>query len=133
MSTTTAPESSAVSPRLLFVGLWAVAALGYVALLLVDRPLAAAGAFVVIGAVAVGYGQAGDVRFDERDTDVYRAASARTVQALGIVSAVAFPALVAASALGYYEWTAFAAGVGATVTAVFLVWVGMLVLARAGR
>jgi uncharacterized membrane protein len=117
----------------MFVGLWAVAALGYVALLLVDRPLAAAGAFAVIAAVAVGYGRVGGVRFDERDADVYRAASARTVQALGIVSAVAFPALGVASALGYYEWTAFAAGVGATVTVVFVVWVGMLVAARAGR
>lgn len=133
MSTTTASDTGPVSPRLLFVGLWAATALAYVALLLVDRPLAAAGAFAVGAVVAVGYGRAGNVRFDERDADVYRAASARTVQALGVASAVAFPALVVASALGYYEWTPFVAGVGATVAAVFLLWAGLLVAARASR
>jgi len=133
MSTSTLSDSRLVSPRLLFVGLWAVAAASYTALLLLDRPLAAAGAFVAVGAAAVAYERVGGVRFDERDTALYETAAARTVQVLGVVSAVAFPSLVAASALGYYEWTAFTAGVGATVAAVFALWLVMLVAARATR
>jgi len=91
---------------------------------------------VVFGAAsvaAVAYQYAGDVRFDERDDAVVTAASARTIQALGLASAVVFPALVAASALGYYQWTPFMAGVGTTVAAVYLLWAGLLLVTRARR
>lgn len=127
MSTSTAPDSRPVPPRLLFVGLWAVAAASYTALLLLKQPLAAAGTFVGGAVAAVTYQRVGGVRFDERDTALYETAAARTVQVLGVVSGVAFPSLVAASALGYYEWTAFTAGVGATVAGVFVLWLAMLV------
>jgi uncharacterized membrane protein len=128
---TTTHHTRIGSPRTTYVGLWVLAAVGFTALLLLGQRLAAVGVFAAASVAAVAYQYAGDVRFDERDDAVVTAASARTVQAVGLASAIVFPALVAASALGYYQWTPFMAGVATTVAAVYLLWAGLLLVTRA--
>jgi len=121
------------SPRTTYVSLWVVAALGFTGLLLLGQRLAAVGVFALAALAAVGYQRVGDVRFDERDDEVLRTAGANTIAAVGIASAVVFPSLVLANAIGHYEWTAFMAGVGVTIAAVYLLWLGNLLVARADR
>ncbi|QZP38808.1 hypothetical protein [Halobaculum magnesiiphilum] len=133
MTTTHAIHDGPTRNRLAYVAVWATATLAYVALLTLGREIAAAGAFVLLAAVAVGYRRFAGVRFDERDTDVLETASGYTIRVLGLTSAVVFPALVLASGLGYFTWTAFAAGVATTVAAVFLLWVAAVAVVRAGR
>lgn len=130
---TTTQHTRIGSPRTTYVGLWVVAAVGFTALLLLGQPLAAVGVFALASIAAVAYQYTGDVQFDERDDAVVTAASARTVQAVGIASAIVFPTLVVANALGYYQWTPFVAGVGTTITAVYLLWAGLLLVTRARR
>lgn len=130
---TTTQHTRFGSPRTTYVGLWVVAAVGFTALLLLGQHLAAVGVFALAGLAATIYQHTGNVRFDERDGAMVTAASARTIRAVGLTSAVVFPSLVTASALGYYQWTPFMAGVGVTVTAVFLVWFASLLVARAQR
>ncbi|WP_246983318.1 hypothetical protein [Halorientalis marina] len=121
------------SPRTTYVSLWIVAALGFTGLLLLGRQLAAVGVFALAALAAVAYQRVGDVRFDERDDEVLRTAGANTIGTVGIASAVVFPSLVVANALGYYEWTPFMAGVGVTIAAIYLLWLGTLLVARANR
>lgn len=130
---TTTQRTGLGSPRTTYVGLWVVAAVGFTALLLLGQHIAAVGVFAIAGLAATAYQYSGNVRFDERDDAVVTAASARTIQAVGLTSAVVFPSLVAASALGYYQWSPFMAGVGVTVAAVFLVWLASLLVVRTRR
>lgn len=130
MSTGTHEASERVTPRTVYVGLWAVAAVGYTGFLLIGRGPAAVVTFAVFSVVALLYGRFGGVRFDERDAAIYESASARTVQVVGIVSAVVFPSLVVAASLGYYEWSPFVGGVGTAVAGIFGLWVVLIVFGR---
>jgi uncharacterized membrane protein len=132
-SNTTATDSGLVSNRLVYVGLWLTAGLSYGGFLAFDRGVLAVAAFVLFGGAAVVYERVGDVRFDERDGEVLGYASSYTIQIVGILSALLFPALVLARALGHYEWTPFVGGVAATVAVVFVLWGAMLLLVRARR
>lgn len=122
-----------VSAKGTYVGLWAAATAAYVGLVVVDARIAAVGAFALLGLAAVAYARVGGVRFDERDEAVLNAASGYAIRTFGLASAVVFPALVLASGLGYYSWTPFAAGVSATVTALFVLWVGCVAVLRGRR
>lgn len=45
-----------------------------------------------------------------------------TLTLIGVAAAVVFPALVAASGLGYFEWTPLSAGLGLAVGGLFVVY-----------
>ncbi|MFB6126843.1 MAG: DUF2178 domain-containing protein [Halolamina sp.] len=126
MSTTTTAGSPARRNRLLHGGLWAAAALGYGVGIAAERGLLAVAAFAGFGIAAIGFRSTrGEPLYDERDDRLLQEASARTVRAVGLVSAVLFPTLVVLDALGRWSWTPFMAGVGTAVAVVYLVYFGM--------
>lgn len=132
MSTESLSTEAVGRYRLAYVGTWLAATAAYVLALVAGEVLLGVAAFGVGALLAVGLQWRRPVRFDERDAAVIETASARTVQVVGLVSGVGFPSLAAAGALGYYEWTPFAAGVASTVTALFALWALFLLVARGG-
>lgn len=121
MSTTTTDTGSpARRNRLVYGGLWAIAALGYAGFIAAGRGLVAVAVFALFGLAAVGVQYRSDAPlFDERDEELLSRASGLTIRALGLVSAVLFPTLVVLDALDRWSWTPFMAGVGVTVLVVY--------------
>jgi uncharacterized membrane protein len=127
----TSPVRSVSNPRRTYVALWALATALYVGLLVAGYVVAGVVAFAALALAAVAYHRRTDrALFDERDEAVLQEASANTVALLGQVSAVVFPATAALWALGYVAWPTWLTPVALFVAGLFVVWVGMILLAR---
>jgi hypothetical protein len=74
---------------------------------------------------------------DESKTAEFRAATSgdKTLWALGMASAVGFPALVAADGLGYFSWSGLTVGVAFTVAGLYVVFgaISLWDLSRGGQ
>lgn len=86
-----------------------------------SRPLVGVAVYVVAltGALLLWRTTGGETSKSE----AFRAATAgdKTLWALGMVSAVGFPALVAADGLGYFSWSGVTAGIALAVAGVYIV------------
>lgn len=123
-----------IGTRTRYVGLWAVAAVCYVSGLLAGYPLFAVAAFVLFGVAATATVRRADgVVFDERDRDIIEAASANTIQLLGVGSAIVFPSMVVLTALEYVRWPPWLGYVGFVVAGLFALWLAFLALERYRR
>jgi hypothetical protein len=107
--------------------------LAYVGLAVAGYPAAAGGAFLLTGALAVGYHRRSGALFDERDDEVLATASANTMATLGIASALFFPGMAVLTALDVLTWPAWLTPVGLFVGALYAPWIGQVALARARR
>jgi uncharacterized membrane protein len=132
--TETASLSPLASTRSTYAALWAVGSVLYAGLLLAGYPLFGVAAFVLGGGAAITLQARSDrTVFDERDRDVFGEAGRNTIALLGMTSAVVFPTMVAAEALGYAEWPVWLAYAAYFVAGLFAVWGVFLLLARARR
>jgi uncharacterized membrane protein len=114
-----------------YIGIWALGAVAFAGLIVAGFPLVGVGAFVVAAVAAVAFqGTYGGVLFDERDRTTLQEAGANTIAVLGMTSAVVFPTFTALHALGVYTWPAWLTPIAWFVTALFGVWLLMLLLAR---
>jgi len=132
--TDTALPSPTVSTRSLYAASWAVGSALYAALIVAGYPLVGVGAFVAGAVVAVALGHESDQpTFDERDRAVFDEAGRHTMAAVGMASAVVFPTMVAARALGYVTWPEWFYYAGYFVAGLFAVWGVFVLLARSHR
>jgi uncharacterized membrane protein len=114
-----------------YIGIWALGAVAFAGLIVAGLPLVGVATFVAAAVGAVGLQQTyGGVLFDERDQTTLREAGANTIAVLGMTSAVVFPTFTALHALGLYTWPAWLTPIAWIVTALFGVWLVMLLLAR---
>jgi len=102
------------------------------ALVVVGRPLVGVAAYALgmLAAVALQY-RSDAVLYDERDTAISRRAAALTLRTYGYASAVVFPALTVAWALGYFDWPAWSVALALGVAAVYLTYGGLRVAVAA--
>jgi hypothetical protein len=119
MSTTNANTNEPFSPvqGVLF-------AVGAVALgvLSTNRPLVGAGVYAAaaVGVLAIQYRNTGQFL---RLSGIGEAPPGEiTLVVVGLASAIVFPALTAASGLGYFTWTPVVAGVGFAVAGLFVLY-----------
>ncbi|WP_255195022.1 hypothetical protein [Halorarius litoreus] len=123
-----------VSPRLTYVGLWAVGTVLYVGLLVAGYVISAAVGFGLFAAAAVAYHHTREAPlFDERDRAVLQAAGANTISVFGIGSAIVFPTTAALWAAGVIRWPDWLTPIALFVGGFFLVWLAMVALARRER
>jgi uncharacterized membrane protein len=129
--TETASPSSFASTRSTYVALWTIGSVLYAGLLVAGYPLVGVAAFAVGGVVAIALQKHSDAQtFDERDREVFGEAGRHTIALVGMASAVVFPTMVVASAVGYAEWPLWLAYAGYFVAALFAVWLVFVLLAR---
>ncbi len=109
--------------RNLYVGLWLAGGLALGISTALGKPLVGAGSYAlgVIAAMVVWYRYPGKM-FDERDSEVHRKASGQTLTLIGYASAVFFPALTAASGLGYYTWSPASTTTALLVAGIYLLY-----------
>jgi uncharacterized membrane protein len=132
--TDTALRSPLESTRSLYVACWAVGSVLYGALIAAGYPLVGVAAFGIGAVTAVAIGRrSGRPTFDERDRAVLDEAGRHTVAAVGMTSAVVFPAMVAARALGYVTWPDWFYYAALFIAGLFVVWGVFVALARVRR
>lgn len=119
--------------RLTIVALWMLAAAAFIGLFIGGYPAIGAVAFLGIGVASVVFWRWRRPMFDERDESIVTTASTQLVQLLGITSGIVFPALTFLSGFGYVEWPAWLSPISGFVAVLVVVWVGLLLLARAQR
>lgn len=101
-------------------GLIVASIVALVALTNLGQPFAAVGLYAALmGSAAVLQFRSPETLLDERDRRVTAKASDYTLTAFAYSAAVVFPALTLTYGLGLYSWTAFAAGAGSALLAVF--------------
>jgi len=87
-----------------------------------SRPLVGVAVYAVAltGALVLWHTTGGETS----KTEEFSAASPgdKTLWGLGLASAVAFPALVAADGLGYFTWSGLTAGIAFTVAGLYIVY-----------
>ncbi|PSP57486.1 hypothetical protein BRC82_00635 [Halobacteriales archaeon QS_1_67_19] len=120
--------------RRAYVGLWVAAGVLFGVLIGVGYKLWAVAAFFLLaGATFVVERTYEGPLFDERDESVHRVASAKTIGFYGVLSAIAFPVLVALDALGLYEWGPMTAGIAWAVAILYVTYGAMSVLVGRNR
>jgi uncharacterized membrane protein len=129
--TDTALSTHTVSTRSLYAAFWAVGSALYAALIAAGYPLVGVGAFVTGAVAAIALGHRSDrPTFDERDRAVFDEAGRHTMAAIGMTSAVVFPTMVAARALGYVTWPEWFYYAAYFIAGLFAVWGAFVLLAR---
>lgn len=109
--------------RAAWAGLWLGGALAIGVLSYVELPLVGVGLYALAALTAITvWNRYPTTVFDERDANIHRRASGKTISLLGVVSATVFPALVALWGTGLYEWSPWTTASAFLVSAIFIVY-----------
>lgn len=111
--------------RRIVTGLGVGGGLALGVLVALERPLVGVALYALAMLASVGLQHRSDaVLYDERDRTHAQSAASLTLRLYGYASAVVFPALTLAWALGYFDWPLWSVALAFAVAALYLTYGG---------